>query len=420
MFKNKSKLLILFMIAILLLSTFSFATDEVINPNARAPEVEAPISTEEGSPIPSPSATPTPNPDETSTEGEGTNTPDTTGEIFNGSLTVFEDDYTMDRLIDGNVLIFANNVTVSGQVNGNIIIFANTVTFTDSAYIANSIYVFANKVDYSGICVDLNIAANIVNISYSSETSFAFRDMNICANSFTFAGGVGRNANVLASKFNFVTEDNASGIIYGNLNYSSTNELSLGENHVEGNVTYKHISESNSNVSIQKMIMHKLFSLGSTLVYTAIIFLLTMLIAPRFANHSANKFSKLLPAIGIGALTMIAIPLIFIILMFTGIGVSFGFVLLAMYFLLFFVYSSITNIYLANALRNKFKVDKFSKFLLVLLLTTVVIWALQQIPYIGWIVSVLVALIGAGLLIMGIFSNAKKNVSEATSINHAE
>lgn len=414
MLKNKSKLLILFMIAILLFSTICFATDDVTNPNARTTEDTSPISTEGDNTVP------TPGTEGESTEGDSTQIPitDNTSNIVNHSLTIFEDDYTMDQLIDGNVLIFANNVTISGQVNGNVIIFANTVNFTETAYIANSVYVMANKVDYSGICVDLNIAANIVNISYGEQTSFAFRDMNICANSFTFAGGVGRNANVLASKFNFVTEDNKSGVIYGDLNYSSTNELSLGDTFVQGNTTYKKITENEANISVQKIILDKLFSLGNTLFYTAIIFLLTMIIAPKFANASSNKLSKLLPAIGIGLLTIIAIPLVFIVLMFTGIGVSFGLVLLAMYFLLFFVYSSLVNIYLANTLRNKFKADKFSKFLLVLFVTTIVIWALQQIPYIGWFISALVALAGCGLLIMGLFHNTKKNFSAAISVDN--
>lgn len=400
MLKNKSKLLILFLVAILLLTTFSFATDSTTTNNV------APISTEGDN------TTPPTTEGETSTQVPTQTEPDAS--VYNGSLTVFEDDYTMNQAVDGNVLIFGDNVTVSGQVNGNLIIFANTVNIANSAYIANSIYVVANKVDYAGICVDLNVAANTMNMIYSEQTSFAFRDLNVCANVFNFAGGVGRNANVFANKFNFSTEENASGIIYGNLNYSSTNELNLSEDLVEGTVTFRKINEMNQKSSVQDIILDKLFSLGTTLVYTAVIFLLTMLIAPKFANGSNAKLSKLLPAIGIGLLTMIAIPVLFIILMFTGIGVSFGFVLLAIYFLLFFIYSSIVNIYLANTLRNKFKADKCSKFLLVLLVTTIVVWALQQIPYVGGFVSFVVILAGAGLLVMGMFHNFKKNIAEAT------
>lgn len=396
MLKNKSRLLILFLVAILLLATFSFATDTNTTNDV------APISTE----------------GDNTTQGDASTQdptqPDSEDSVYNGSLTIFEDDYTMNQAVDGNVLIFADNVTVSGQVNGNLIVFANTVNFTNTSYIANSIYVVANKVDYAGVCVDLNVAANTMNMIYSEQTSFAFRDLNVCANVFNFAGGVGRDANILANKFNFSTEENASGIIYGNLNYSSTNELNLGKELVEGNVTFRKITEMEHS-SVQDILLDKLFSLGTTLVYTAIIFLLTMLIAPKFANGSETKLSKLLPAIGIGLLTMIAIPVLFIILMFTGIGVSFGFVLLAMYFLLFFIYSSIVNIYLANTLRNKFKADKISKFLLVLLVTTIVVWALQQIPYIGGFVSFVVILAGAGLLVMGMFHNCKKNVAEAIS-----
>ena len=404
MLKNKSKLLILFIVVILLLSTFSFATEE---PAVNTTAEETPVTTEEHTH------------DETESEDVTSDEEATTGDtetVLNSGLTIFEDDYTMDRLVDGNVYIFANNVTFSGQVNGNVIIFANNVTFTEEAYVTNSIYVAANRVDFSGICTDLNVIANIVNITYSNQTSFAYRDMNIAASSFTFAGGVGRDANVFATNFNFATEENCSGIVYGNLNYSSSTELELGAGFVEGEVTYTKISENEEPMSVQEIIVDKLVSLGTTIVYTAVVFLLTLLVAPKFAHSSTNKLGKLLPAIGIGLLTLIIIPVVFMLLMFTVVGVSLGFALIAIYVVLFFIYSSIVNIYVANTLKSKFKVEKTPMFLLVLLGTTIVIWALQQIPYIGGIVAILVTLAGAGLLVMSMFGNIKRNKSNKQTV----
>lgn len=402
MFKKKSKLLILLVIAILLLSTLCFATDETSNTVNENERTATPTSDEGTMPIN----------EEENTITEGTTSGVNPEDIHNNNLTIFENDIKMDKLVDGNVYLFGNNIEVSGQVNGNLFAFGNNITFTDQSYIINSVYVCANTLEFRGLCSDLNVFANKVNIPFSTESCFIFRDLNICANSFTFAGGVGRNANVYANTFKFASEENASGLVYGNLTYFSTNELELSEGLVEGSIKYSKINETATELSTSDIIINKLISLGSTLLYVFVVYILALLVAPKFVNKSNAKLFNILPALGIGILSIFTVILLFFISMYTIIGVHLGFVMLVEYILLFAIAFSIFAIYVANALKplvdNKIKIDTKWKFAILLLLVALIMWILQQIPYIKSFVTIIILISGVGLFFMNIFGNLKK------------
>lgn len=398
MLKKKSKLLTLLVIAILLLSTLCFATDETATPTSE--EGIMPISEDGSTPV------------DGNTITEGT-TPSVNQEnIHNNNLTIFDNDVKMDKLVDGNVYLFGNNIEVSGQVNGNLFAFGNNVTFTDQAYIINSVYVCANTLDFRGLCSDLNVFANKVTIPYSQESCFIFRDLNVCASSFSFAGGVGRNANVYANTFNFSKEENASGLVYGNLTYFSTNELELSEPLVEGTVKYSKIDESIKELSTKEIIINNLISLGSTLLSVIVVYLLALLVAPKFAKKSNAKLLNILPALGIGLLSMFAVVVLFVILMYTTIGVPLGFAMLGAYILLFAISFSIFALYVTNAIKplidSKIKIDTNWKFAILLLLVALFMWILQQVPYIKVFVTLIIIIGGVGLFFMNIFGNLKK------------
>lgn len=415
MLKNKSKFFVLFIIATLLLSTLCFATDETgdltSDDGLETTSLEDNTVTDENAVDTA-----------TDTDTDADTTVDTS-DIRNDNLYLADDDVVMDELVDGNVFLFGNNVEVTGQVNGNVFVFGNTVTFSETSYVINSVYIFANTVEFKGLCSDLYVMANRVNIPYSDQYCFIFRDLNVVANSFTFAGGVGRNANVTATKFNFVTTENAAGLVYGDLNYSASNELELSSDFVEGNINYSKVEETTRTETVQEIIVNKLVSLCSALLIAVVVYLLALLVAPKFVNKTDAKLSSLLPALGIGVLSIIAVAVVFIALMFTVIGVPLGFIMLAIYLLLFAIAFSILAIYISNIVKSKMtkiKIDKNWKFIVLLLVVSLVMWLLEQIPYIGGLISFLILMAGIGLLFMTMFGNIKNvKCSNTTSTENA-
>ena len=109
MLKNKTKFIVLLLAFLLVISTFSFATDTAVTTSA-----EGSVTSTLPGDNAKVEATPT-SEDETPT----TQTP----EIYNGDLYVFDNDIEMDQLVDGNVFLFGNNINVTGKVNGSLYVF---------------------------------------------------------------------------------------------------------------------------------------------------------------------------------------------------------------------------------------------------------------------------------------------------------
>lgn len=388
MLKNKTKFMVLLLAFLVVISTFSFATDTAVTTSEDGGAI---ISTNpddntivEGEVI-----------SEDTTTSETTESPDTT-EIYDGDLYVFDNDITMNQLVDGNVFLFGSNVNITGKVNGSLYVFGDTVTFSEDSYIVQSIYVMANQLTLNGCANDLYALAQQVDMSYDS---FMLRDLRVAANTFNFNGGVGRDAFVTANNFNFVTTENAAALVYGNLTYSSSNELSLTTDLVQGAINYtKYVSEEES---VTDVILDKVVSFCNTLLYILVVFFLCLWLAPKFVEKTSSYIStkKCASSFGIGILTFIIAGIVGIALLFTVVGIPVGFALIGVLSLLLSIATAITCIAITYKLKEKFSFSKNYLTYLTLIGVVIVVWALKLIPYAGFIISILVKMIGLGIIV---------------------
>lgn len=387
MLKNKSKLLTVVFIIMILISSFSLASEPVVTslvPGDNARTEETP--TNENEPLPS--------------------------DIRNDDLYLFGDNVVMDQLVDGNVYLFGNNIEISGRVNGNLYAFGNKVTFKEGSYAVNSIFVAGNNIELDTQANDVYAFANTINISYNT---FIVRDLRVGANNLTFNGCVGRNAFVTADNFNFVTGTENSALVYGDLNYSSNTKLDISSDFVQGNINYEELTIEED--SIGDIIIDKANSLLTSLLFTIVVYLLALWIAPNFVKKASSFAStKVIPAIGIGFLALILIPLACFILLFSTVGISASFALLGLYILILLICSSIVSICIINKVKEHFKLDKKSMTALVLVVTSIVLWALQQIPFIGGWIGFLLAITGLGIMFMYLFTKNKNSSEEVVEV----
>ena len=376
MLKNKTKFIVLVLVFLLVISTFSFATDTA-TPTSEIPG------------------------DNARTEGEvpdeNTN-PDThqhsEEDIYNGDLYLFDNDITMDKLVDGNVFLFGKNIKVTGQVNGCLFAIGDNVTFEEGSYIMQSIYVAANKLTLNGTCVDLYASASTIDTSYNF---IAMRDLRVVSGNFNFKGCVGRDAFVGANNFYFDQTVDKSALIYGNLTYSSSNELSLGPDFVQGDINY-HKENDNSVASI---IIEKVISLCNSILYVLVVFLLCLWLAPKFLSQVTNYMTvgNCAKAFGIGILTILGGIAIGITLLFTVVGIPVGIATIGLTILLSSIATAITSISITYKLKEKFKYSKNYMTYLTLAGIVIVIWALKLIPYVGTAISFVVTSIGVGIVV---------------------
>lgn len=391
MLKNKSKVLVAILVILLMISTFSFATntptDTAVNPISTAPGDNAKIG-EENAP-------------------DTTTQPQDNVDIHEGDLYIFDNNIVMDQLIDGNVYIFGSNVEITGKINGNLFVCANKLTFQKGSYVVQAVYACANEIQFSGNAGDLYAMANKMNMSYDG---FVIRDLKAFAATFTLNGGIGRDANISAKNFTFVTEEGKAGIVYGNLTYHSESQLDIPSSYVQGSISYSKYTDLNQT-TIQNTIYQYVMSFFRVLLFALVLYLLLLLLTPKFIGTCSSFVStKAVPAIGIGILLFLIIPIASILLMIIPVTTTIGASLLGIYSILLALCSAIVTIVIATKIKEKFNFTKIYQTLLVIAATALVLWALQLIPYLGAIITFLVIFSGFGIIFMSLFmKNFGKN-----------
>lgn len=324
--------------------------------------------------------------------------------IHNGDLYVFDNNIEMNQLVDGNVFLFGRNINITGKVNGSLYAFGETVTVSKDAYVVQSMYIAANQLNLNGCANDLYAFANKVDMSYDS---FMLRDLRVYAETFNFNGGCGRDAFVAANHFNFSTVDGNSALIYGNLTYSTPSELSLTNDFVQGEVKYQ---PEASNKSVTDSIIEKVISVCAVILYTLVVFFLCTWLASKFLNATSAYLVPITCAksFGIGLLTVVAAILASVILLFTVVGIPLSLAIAALLVLLLSIATAVTSICITCILKEKFAYAKNYMTYLTLVGIVIVIWALELIPYVGTVVSVLVKLFGLGAIVSYLFTKKGK------------
>lgn len=387
MLKNKSKILIGILVILLLISTISFATDTPVTTSLQDNTV---------------STLPGDNAKTTEGETDATDSTDNADAVtmHDGDLYLTGSNLVMDQIVDGNVYIVGGNVEITGKVNGNLFVLANTVTVQKGSYVVQAIYACANQMTFNGTCTDLYTTGNNITIGYDA---FMLRDMKIAVSSLNFSGGVGRNADVFAKAFIFNTEEDNSGLVYGNLNYTSESELNLSTSYVQGNMNYTKATSFNTE-TVQDTIYEYVINFLRVLLLTLVIYLLAIVIAPKFMEKTSSYVSsKLAPAFGIGILITLFAPIVSIILMFIPVTSSIGISLLGLWGLLITISLPIVSIVITSKLKEKFNFTKTYQVLLILVATLLVLWILSQIPYLGLLVTLLVLATSFGIIFMHLF-----------------
>lgn len=320
---------------------------------------------------------------------------DLTESIHSGNLYLFGNEVVMDKLVDGDAFIVGNKVKITGQVNGSLYVIANQICF-DGALVRHSIYACTNYMYYNNGGTyeyesNMYVIANTVSTTYSSYVS---RDVKILASDVTFKSAIGRNADIICNNLS-LGEGQDAAEIWGDLNYTANNELEISEDIVKGTVTYSKQYLGNSLTGI-------LESFGIAIVTVLALYIILSKLTPKFMeNIYENKISavSLLKAFGIGLVTIITVALFIALLVGTGIGILLGVILGLLFAILLIIATPIFAIRIAHSLNNIFKTEKSYVFYVLVILVTVIIYALTFIPVFGFALRLIINIISIGLII---------------------
>lgn len=394
MLKNKTKIIALFLVLILLLSaTFVFAdnetddygimpisedSEEVMNPNARVDE----------------------------------------NSYKKSDVYLAGESVTIDYIVDGNLFVCAETVTINSQIGGDAFIFAKNVIIAEEGYVFSNLFTISENIEIKGVVYDVYAISKTINIS----KGYVYRDMKISCDTLNVNGVIGRNAFVGCSNINFNTDGESNGIIYGDLNYTASSEFSIPENVVSGTTNYTPLKLS-AEKSIQSIVFDYIWSIGTFIAFVLIIWLICLGIAPKFLNNTNNYVGKkTLSVLGYGLLTLIVVPIACVILILLRLTSAFSLFLLALYILALIISKCLFTITANNYLCSKLKIDKNIGIFGMLIVSGIIIKVLAMLPYVGGYISFIITVLGLGILIISILPKrtAKSDTANLVDNNIVE
>lgn len=328
-----------------------------------------------------------------------------TYEFIASDVYEFDKDVVIDSIIDGNAFAFGNNVTVTGEIGGDLFVFGNTINVKEDAYVHGSIFVFANNFIMNGVCYDIYGGAQSATLS---ESSIVTRDIRIAAEKIHINGQVKRDAYISTNELVF--PENASTLISGNLNYSSTSEFAIDKNIVGGIIKFTQ-KVTNEATMIEKLISF-VFGIISTLLYALAVTLLTIWLAPNFKNKVGSTFQKKVPlSLGIGLLTSIIIIVgAFSLLFLTrGLGFNISIAVVAIFILALTISQTVFSMGLSKLIAEKSKKDNLLMFIGMTLFFVLVLHCIRFVPFVGGLISFLSTMIGFGMILVHLIFKDKTN-----------
>ena len=301
--------------------------------------------------------------------------------------------------VDGNVFICSSNIILNAEVNGSLYAMSEVFDMQYFAFISRDLHLTAKQVTLNGWIYRNSFITTktiLTQDKFINQGDFTLTD----ADSLIFSGEISGNATINSKEINFKNKDNEKNLtckITGNLSYSSNSKIEISEGIVSKEIKYsKYISTISNNIFSN--IWNYVLSLITSLVCIFIIYLLISKLVSKYLDKLSNITGlNLLKALGIGLGFLILIPIISILLLITNIGSLLGIIILLIYVLLLIIAKPLFIISIATFAKTKLQ-NKFNIYLYILAIT-IILSLISLIPYIGFIISLLVSLIGFGIIV---------------------
>ncbi len=310
-------------------------------------------------------------------------------------------------IVYGNVFIASNKLTLNSEIGGSLYATAKTFDMQYFGFISRDLHLVAETATLNGYVYRSSFieAKNITtNDKFINQKDFNVTD----ANNLTFSGEVKENAKINAKNFTLKNKNNDKDLICkinGSLSYSSKQEIEIPEGVVAKDVTYSNYINTSSN-SILSNIWDFVLSLITSLVCVYVIYFLISKFAPKYLSKLSNISGvHLLKCLGIGLGFLILIPVITILLFISHVGSILGLILLFIYILVMIIAKPMFIIFIAIFAKEKLSIEMNSY--LYILATAIILSLITSIPYIGFIISLLINFTGFGIVIRNLMPNKK-------------
>lgn len=328
-------------------------------------------------------------------------------ETVEGNLYAAGQSITVDGVVNGDVIGAAQTITVNGVVNGDLIGAAQSLNFNGE--VKGNVRVAANYLNINGsVGRNLNAFSSVIVLSQNSKVAWDALILGVSAevrgiiegnlhgevSKALIAGKIGHDVDLKVSGKRGVTSliIDKEAVIAGNLNYTSIDRANIeSASSVSGEV--KQITPENIGFDWSMFIWKKIFGIFSALFVGLTLWFLWRSGVKKSMAAIKDKWS--LHFIN-GLIILGVLPLACLVLALTFVGIPLALILLFLGIIFFYLAKIIGAIYLGHWLL-KF-ITKQQRSVLAILLGVTVVWLLCSIPFIGWLLSLALMILGGGAL----------------------
>jgi cytoskeletal protein CcmA (bactofilin family) len=347
------------------------------------------------------------------------------GETVNEDILLAGGDVSIDGTVKGDVTGAASTLDIGGKVNGDVSVTVGQLEVTGT--IGQALRTIGGEITISGT-VDGDIVAVGGDIEVTSDGKVN-GDLLVLGGNVTLNGPVsgsvrgnmreltinsrvGNNVKIRVDDFTV-----ASGArIVGDVTYKSRNEMNQASGAViNGAIEKQRLVGFLPTENMTFWIVSAVFRLLCALVAGFFI----ILIMPRSTAFVADAVRKSpLKSLVSGIVLIVAVPVLIGVLLVTVIGIPIALVGLAT----FFVALYLSQVFVGTAIGRVILPDNWGNFgrgynLLAMVIGVIIIAGLRAIPvpYLGWIVTAIVTLLGLGALIVGLSRRGRVPLGSAVT-----
>lgn len=317
---------------------------------------------------------------------------------------------TIDENIDGDLYIVGGNVTINGDISEDLVVIGGWVNIfgnvgDDVRVLGGSVAIYGNVGDdvlAGGIKVDVT-KSSTVGGSVILGSGFLTIDGNVMEDVRGIVGMLILNGIIEGDMVVTVEEKidiSEKAMIKGNLKYSAILEASISKDRVGGKIEFNKFERENFLEQLTfAYFLFQLISYASALLLA----LLMVLAAPKMLVKAADMTkASLLRTVGVGILSLIAAVVGSIVLLVTVVGIPLGLMILAMLLVVFYLTKIFVAAWLSNYFFNYSKKKKHLrlKMFFGIALALLAYYLIGLIPYVGWLIDIVLFLVGMGTIVL--------------------
>lgn len=293
----------------------------------------------------------------------------------------------VSKALGSYAFLAANELDVSGEIFNDTFAVGNSIDVEGN--IGRDLYALGNTIDINGyVARDVYAGSEVLNI-----TGHIMGDVRFAGGSIFISPNAVIEGNLYLNTEEIEIREGAT--IKGVVEYPSSADEVIIPNDIQTSVKEVKVVEA----PVQNKFAETLKSFLWWTIANCILFAIAIAIFPRlFENikkvYGEDAVQKYCSSAGWGLLSIIVIPIISMLAIFTFIGSTLGIIGLILYTLGYMVATVIVGYALANTILENNK-NKFVKGFLGILIIEV----LRRLPVIGWIVALLVNSIAFGTVL---------------------